>query len=402
MQRTLGLLVGALAAALLVVAGAGAGSGAGSSLPLVQKEKLGTPRFGQGPSTPGAGTANTIPYWSSGFTDPTNGVTYPFTMVGTNPKTSPVTTTVTTEIIPLKIVYSNPFTVSSDGTSRVNGVLGSPVFTSSHYVPSNDTGQYGSVFMRSQFNTFGSYGVNLAAPAILPTQTIDVPSNQGQAVFQTPDGSILGVVQVQWFSNQLQQLLGRLHIDPRTLPIFLVDNTFLYNGKDWTAPSACCILGYHGAGHPEGNGSGSVSGKGDQPVQTFVYASWISPGVFSGGYMCNATFTKCGSSDEVLSDIHGLSHEVAEWLDDPFGNNKVQPWAVPTAQQYGCTDLLETGDPVVGIGWEQPVGNVTYHPEDEVFKSWFARDKPSVAQAGKYTYMGAYNPFGFTWPAPTC
>ena len=117
----------------------------------------------------------------------------------------------------------------------------------------------------------------------------------------------------------------------------------------------------------------------------------------------NAAFTSCGASDDVLQDIHALSHEVAEWLDDPFGNNLVQPWAVPTAQQYGCTNVLETGDPVVGIGWEQPVGGTTYHPEDEVFKSWFARDNPSVAYAGNYTFMGPYNPFGFdSYPAPTC
>ena len=110
-------------------------------------------------------------------------------------------------------------------------------------------------------------------------------------------------------------------------------------------------------------------------------------------------------SDDVLQDIHALSHEVAEWLADPFGNNMVQPWAVPTAQQYGCTNVLETGDPVVGIGWEQPVGvnGPIYHPEDEVFKSWFARDNPSVAYAGNYTFMGPYNPAHFDdYPAPTC
>ena len=74
-------------------------------------------------------------------------------------------------------------------------------------------------------------------------------------------------------------------------------------------------------------------------------------------------------------------------------------------QQYGCTNVLETGDPVVGIGWEQPVGvnGPIYHPEDEVFKSWFARDNPSVAYAGNYTFMGPYNPAHFDdYPAPTC
>jgi len=402
MHRKFTLLVFALVVALGVSAAAGAASGGSTSLPLVQKGTLGTPRFAEGSAVSPFGTSNTIPYWSSSFTDPTNGVTYPFTMVGTNPAASATKTVVTNEIIPLKIVYSNPFTISSDGTSRVPAVLASPVFKTSNYVVSNDNGQqYGSAFMRSQFNTFGSYGVDLGTPTVLPTQTINVPSNQGQALFRTGDGSILGVVQVQW--------MGQLHIDPKSLPIFLVDNTFLYDGKDWQAPGACCILGYHGAGHPEGNGAGSTSGNGNQAVQTFLFASWMSPGTFGGGYLCNSTFTHCGDestfpgADNVLSDIHALSHEVAEWLDDPFTNNWVQPWAVPTAQQYGCTNILETGDPVVGIGWEQPVSGVTYHPEDEVFKSWFARDRPSVAKNGNYTMMGPYNPFGFSnYPAPTC
>jgi hypothetical protein len=397
----------ALALALVVTAAATiAGSAFGGStpaakLPPVKKGALGKAKFGEPTGTNPGRTTNTIPYWASSFTDPRNGVTYPFTMVGKNPS-SGQSVTVPTVIVPLHIVYTNPFLIDSDGTTRVASVISSPVFQSSHYVVTNDTAQYGSAFMRAQFNTFNGYGVNLSY-SVGATQTFTVPKNQGQALGQLPDGSIVGVVQVQWFSNQINQLMKSLHFDPKTVPIFLVDNAFLYDGKDWTAPGACCILGYHGAAHPEGNGAGSTNGNGNQPVQTFMFASWISNGLFGGGYMCDTTFTTCGASDDVLQDIHGLSHEVAEWLADPFGNNRVQPWAVPTAQQYGCTDVLETGDPVVGIGWEQPVGGTTYHPEDEVFKSWFARDKPSVAYDGNYTFMGQHNPFGFDdYPAPTC
>ena len=66
-------------------------------------------------STDPGRTTNTIPYWSSSFTDPTNGVTYPFKMVGKNP-TSGQSVTVPTVIVPLNIVYTNPFTINSDGT----------------------------------------------------------------------------------------------------------------------------------------------------------------------------------------------------------------------------------------------------------------------------------------------
>jgi len=30
-----------------------------------------------------------------------------------------------------------------------------------------------------------------------------------------------------------------------------------------------------------------------------------------------------GGTDWVLQDIHALSHEIAEWADDPFVNNTV-------------------------------------------------------------------------------
>jgi hypothetical protein len=391
-----------LALTAMIAGSALGGSTSAAKLPPIKKGSLGKARFGEDTSVNPGGTTNTIPYWASSFTDPINNVTYPFTMVGKNPS-SGQSVTVPTVIIPLNIVYSLPFTIGSDGSTRVQSVIDSPIFKSSHYVLTNDDAQYGSAFMRAQFNTFNGYGVNLGQPTVLATQTINVPQNQGQALGFAPDNSVVGVVQAQWFSNQIHQLMGALHIDPKSVPIFLVDNAFLYDGKDWQAPGACCILGYHGAGHPQGNGAGPVNGNGKQPVQTFIFASWMSNGVFGGGYMCNKDFSTCGANDDVLQDIHALSHEVAEWLADPFTNNQVQPWAVPTAQQYGCQSILETGDPVVGIGWEQQVGNTIYHPEDEVFKSWFARDKPSVAYGGNYTFMGQFNPFGFSvYPAPTC
>ena len=119
-----------------------------------------------------------------------------------------------------------------------------------------------------------------------------------------------------------------------------------------------------------------------------------------------------------MRDIHALSHEVAEWGDDPFTNNTVNPWLTPTAPQYGCTSLLETGDPVVGIGFKLP-GNTldsntfadgAWHPEDEVLLPWFARQAPNTTSQpvqggtdGRYTFMGNLNPYpGFRVPATGC
>jgi hypothetical protein len=53
---------------------------------------------------------------------------------------------------------------------------------------------------------------------------------------------------------------------------------------------------------------------------------------------------------------------------------------------------LETGDPVVGFGFTVQMSNgVSYHPEDEVHYSWFAREKPSRAASSYYTYLNNFS-----------
>jgi hypothetical protein len=36
------------------------------------------------------------------------------------------------------------------------------------------------------------------------------------------------------------------------------------------------------------------------------------------------------------------------------------------------------------------LNGVDYHPEDEVHYSWFAREKPSRAEQGYYTYLNNF------------
>jgi hypothetical protein len=155
---------------------------------------------------------------------------------------------------------------------------------------------------------------------------------------------------------------------------------------------------------------GSSNSNGNAAVQTFAWASWVRPGTYprvSGQPL---------PTDWALQDIHAISHEIAEWGDDSFVNNWVEPWATPTAPQYGCTNILETGDPVVGIGFAkgtntfeqgalpdgEQMADGYYHPEDEVFLPWFMRLSPNrvseptqspSANVGRYTLMGDLNPF---------
>lgn len=377
--------------------------------------------------------AETIPHWTFQYTDPTNGVTYPITIVGSDPRDGG-STTVHTVIVPLKLnfvagnqdtsaldnlgwagFHATPLTRTFDGSSRAQDVLSSPVFRSSFTTPGvmgGDTAQVGDAFMRAQANAIGSgYHVSLVNDAVLPTQTLNVPASKGLA-YQRPVGAwreshglgatdtVTGVADASWFSSYLQQLMGSLHISPTTVPIFLTDNVLLYVGHD--NYTNCCILGYHGAGMPVGSGAGSANGQGKQPVQTFMYAAWSTPGSYSG-FLSDYTGTRSAPSPvRGISDIHALSHEVSEWLDDPFVNNAVQPWLTPTAPQYGCTGVLETGDPVVGV-WFPYGGNTAaapagttyygqYHPEDEVFAQWYGRGGVESVLGSAYngylTFMG--------------
>jgi hypothetical protein len=112
-------------------------------------------------------------------------------------------------------------------------------------------------------------------------------------------------------------------------------------------------------------------------VQTYVYGTW-----FPHRFAVNA-------------DTTVLSHEIAEWLNDPFTNNVAPNWISPNpaSSSYGCSNLLEVGDPL--INQTALVGG--YHLQDEAFLAWFARETPSSAINGQYTMFGT-----FTNPAPSC
>jgi hypothetical protein len=201
--------------------------------------------------------------------------------------------------------------------SDVDKTLASPIFASNTYDADlgGDTGQYGDVFMRAQFNKIGSsYHVRLHNDSVLPKQTFAVPASQGVA-YQRVSGAVAGIVESGWFSTKLQQLMGSLHIDATTVPIFLTHNVLLFDGHN--NYTNCCTLGYHGAAMPLGHGAGQANGQGNNPVQTFIYAAYTSPNTYTG-------FSPTTSPRRGISDIHGLSHEVAEWLDDPLARRPLR------------------------------------------------------------------------------
>jgi hypothetical protein len=379
-------------------------------------------------------TTRTIQHWWGSTLDPHNGVTYGYNMVGADPNNcsgSECSVTIEADITPL-IVHIAGLTFS--GNDILAATLASPQFAlndygSTPYATANasnvprgaggtlsqgDSGyslQLEDATMRAQFNKTGSSRYHLVLhPNILPAVTIDVPANQG-VLLQSGRGVVFADIDIGWWSSQMKNL--NTQSDPTHLPIYLTNNVLLFIGKNVLN---CCVIGFHGT-NPVGLGAGSSNSNGDAKVQTFAWASWVQPGLYA---------RPNGGTDWALQDIHALSHEISEWADDPFVNNTVEPWLTPTAPQYGCTGVLETGDPVVAIGFAKgkntteqgPNPNGTqsadgyYHPEDEVFLPWFMRLSPNTvseptqntsANVGRYTFMGDLNPFaGFRAPATGC
>ena len=431
------LAIGATAA--LVAASVTAGASGTSAIPVIDDSQLQATTTAVGGAAPQS-SQQTIPHWFGQTTDPNNGVTYGYNMVGANPYQCQGTAcdvTVEVDIVPVTVNIAG---LTFSGNDVLQATLDSPQFAANDYgttpaataagsfpsapalirgaggpLSQGDSGnllQLEDATMRAQFNQTGGSGYHVRLhPNILPGVTLTVPNGSG-VLRKSGRGVVFADVQVDWWGSRIENLMQSAN--PTHLPIYLTNNVLLYSGSN---PLACCIIGFHGAGEVLGMGTGSVNGKANQAVQTFAWASWVQPGIYS---------RPNGGTDWALQDIHALSHEIAEWGDDPFVNNKVEPWLTPTAPQYGCTGVLETGDPVVAIGFAKgpntfqqgPNPNGTqsadgyYHPEDEAFLPWFTRTAPNTiseptqsasANVGRYTLMGDLNPFpGFRQPATGC
>lgn len=381
-------------------------------------------------------TTRTVSHWFGSTTDPHNGITYGYNMVGADPNNcsgAGCSVTIEVDITPIVVNIDG---VTYDGSDVLAATLASPVFSTNDYTQTpyatlastasailpqgpggvlsqGDAGlqlQLEDATMRAQFDKTGAksnYHLILH-PNVLPAVTINVPVNQG-VLLESGRGVVFADVDIGWWSSQIANLETKA--DPTHLALYLSNNVMLYEGNTVTN---CCVIGYHGT-KATGNGGGSTNSNGNAAVQTFAWASWVQPGLFS----------RLGR-DWALQDIHALSHELGEWADDPFVNNAVEPWLTPTAPQYGCTGLLETGDPVVSIGFAMGVDTFEqgpnpngsqaadgfYHPEDEVFLPWYMRLAPNTISeptqtpsenGGRYSLMGDLNPYpGFRMPATGC
>src|SRR5215469_7533891 len=298
-----------------------------------------------------APATSTIPFWTGTVSG--NG----FSMVGTDPSNTNTTTTITAYLIPIRLILSptpggifDPSHVLSNGNSVIQNTAASPIFNGGiDFVQGGvDVGntQYLDAFQRANFWTDVKTNTNyhvLLNVVVLPEVSIVVPPSSGH--IGTEFGLRVALVDINFFDAKLQSIISSNGtITPNSFPIALTYETYLTQG------GGCCIGGYHSA-------FGSASAP-----QTYAHFTYIdTPGVFS-------------------QDVSALSHEVGEWMDDPFVDNP------------GCGGLLEVGDPLEGEanfgGFPYTLNGFTYNLQDLVFLQYFGQS-PSTSVNGWWSFQNA-------------
>jgi len=327
-----------------------------------------------------ASSGATIPLWNYTIVSPSDGNTYSGQMVGRSPFYHGYRAiSIPTYMIPVKLTFSDgtvldPTTVNScSGTSSttVSIVQQSPIFQSVDWIMNGvdvGTTQYVDGFQRANFWTdvsvAGNSYHNTLALTILPKISVTVPAADGGSFNLLCDE---GQIDINWWDALVQNTflpsLVSKGVTPATFALFLFDSVEMC---DTYQQGNCGILGYHNAFTP------------------------------------NSVFQAYGVGDFDNSELYGgdisvLSHEVAEWTDDPTTNNPTPAWG-NIGQVSGCQNNLEVGDPLTGTFFNPvTIGNFTYNPQELAFFSWFYGQSPSIGSGGVYSDNGT-----FTTPAAPC
>jgi hypothetical protein len=316
-----------------------------------------------------AGRARSVPHWAGSFS--LAGEVFPYIMVGTKPGAGG-TTRVKTTILPVSLLF-DAFVDASGQRLRVDVTPDlQPVVTSPDFVPTTyGTGvtQFSDAIQRAEFwNVMApDWHTLLEPPRVQKPLIIEVPPGVAQ-VSRTATGAVVTVLDPIFFHSQINTVVQLADLHPDELAIILTSNVFLSNPN----PPGGLVLGVHvafDARNPDATGPDPATAR---FVQTLAWASWIDPGLFSG-----------------VSDVTAISHEIAEWYNDPFVDNATERWAFPGSNGTFCQANLETGDPVEVLpnpSFPVTLHGFTYHPQTEALLQWFSQEVPSSAFDQAYSY----------------
>ncbi|MGH9748241.1 MAG: hypothetical protein ACRD59_19265 [Candidatus Acidiferrales bacterium] len=332
----------------------------------------------------GASKKSGLPLFTYNIQSDRDGQSYTGVIVGADPfsKQGNKQTNVKTFIVPLIIVTKTigtdidangnivtaPGVTVFDPTKNDNSCLAAPnnnplkLFQHSPIFDNYDISvggvdlghtQYIDAFQRAEFFNVlkdpDEYQVLLNPIQTMSPIVIQVPAASGITLPpQFGACGPFGIVDIDFFDNVLNQnVLPALQpqVNAGNFPIFMLYNTVLAFNPIQEIFVNCCVLGYHG---------NTVT----TPIQAYSPSDFDTTGVFG----------------PTQGDSNTLSHEVAEFVNDPFGNNPTPAWGgVGQVPPGFCQNNLEVGDPLSGTNFS-PIGGrngFTYHLQELAFFSWF-------------------------------
>jgi hypothetical protein len=323
-----------------------------------------------------------MPHWTSSFTS--QGVTYPFTIIGSDPSKG-TTTTIPTVIVPYRLIFPDGGVFDAttdlvDGVTPLAGIVNSPIFQPVPWTvgPTQvGTTQFGDAMLRANFWSFipgnrSGYHVLLAAPRILPVQVVNVPVGEGLTTVDS-HGVRLGVVDEAWLFETTVNATLRLGLPVQSLSIHLMSSV---EGVDLNGGGS---LGFH---------AGVNAGTATNPI--------IQPYIQTGYFSTNSAAVH---DNENASGTAVLGHEIAEWLNDPDGDNLVPAWQEPKFPHICDNPDLEVGDPLSAVsrGFSVSLNGRSYQFPEVAFLPWFSGDHYSTAVNGWYSSLNT-----FSSPSTTC
>src|SRR4029077_5075987 len=125
-------------------------------------------------------------------------------------------------------------------------------------------------------------------PTVLPTQTIIVPAGMGSYFYNPILNYTFPIVNDDFLATQERSIRSNLQVSPGSLPITVWGLVSSERGA----------TAWHGAQAAHGG------------LVTYVGASY-NP--LASGF----------------PDVYPLSHEIVEWMDDPFTDNYTPGWNIP-------------------------------------------------------------------------
>jgi probable HAF family extracellular repeat protein len=288
-------------------------------------------------------------------------------------------------LIPIRWVFSNGMVVDAstdivDGQTPVQGIINSPIFQNYDFTSGGThvgNTQYGDAFQRANFwNSVSTkspkYHVRLAQPIVLPTQTVVVPDDKVR-FFTFNDGIVIPDLDFDYADQVARDLNSTLGISPQSLPINVLGGVAAGNA-----------FGYHNA-YQTGNS-----------IQTFISTNYVPQAAVGYG-----------------GDVSTLSHEILEWLDDPFIDDYSPGWNYPFSfdppklkarcdSDVEGSDLLEVADPfeLLGSLTDTPIqmNGFSYNLAEGAFIDFFTRQTRSRSVNGQFSFFEILRPYGFDTP----